>query len=244
MVAFQKLKSLLRDSCPFYNSVQKLYYSFRYILDRYIFGTKLNEFNWKCRHIFNKRWGEQYLESVIQPHRKLLIERISDNAPFGSVLEIGCASAPNLFMLAQKFPGIKLEGVDISCHAVKTGNDFFHKKGIKNVFLSYGKADDLFFIKDKSFDIVFSVAVLIYIGPDKIKKVASEMLRIAKKAVVLLEYHLESEGASGIYTQGTWLRNYKDLFQQYSKQIKLTKILPEVWEGNWAKFGYIIEIKL
>jgi hypothetical protein len=83
-----------------------------------------------------------------------------------------------------------------------------------------------------------------YIGPDKIKKVVSEMERIAKKAIILVEHHSEEKSALGIYNKGSWLRDYKKLFQPYSSKIKLTKISPKVWGGNWSEFGYIIEIQL
>jgi hypothetical protein len=40
-----------------------------------------------------------------------------------------------------------------------------------------------------------------------------------------------------------WIRNYAKLFQSEGYKVTTTKILPEIWGGNWGKFGYIIEIR-
>jgi len=121
---------------------------------------------------------------------------------------------------------------------------FFERQGIQNVSLLVGKADQLQRFPDKSFDAVFTDAVLLYVGPGKIKRVAAEFLRIARKAIVCLEHHSEQESGLGSYREKWWLRNYRKLFQLFSDRINMTKIPPEIWGGNWAKFGYIIEIKL
>ena len=60
---------------------------------------------------------------------------------------------------------------------------------ISNVNLQVGKAENLFLIPDNSYKIVFSWAVLIYIKPDSIKSVLENIIRISKKAVILLEMH-------------------------------------------------------
>lgn len=63
------------------------------------------------------------------------------------------------------------------------------QEGISNVKLLEGKADTLGEFQDKSFDIVFTNALLIYIGPDEIREVVKEMIRITRKALILMELH-------------------------------------------------------
>ena len=86
---------------------------------------------------------------------------------------------------------------------------------ITNVILSVGKADKLSAFVDNSFDILFTDATLLYIAPDKIKEVISEMIRIARKALIFVEQHEESlqkdPRGEGVYDSGIWKRNYRRL---------------------------------
>jgi ubiquinone/menaquinone biosynthesis C-methylase UbiE len=211
-----------------------------------LLGTKFNELVWRFYHVYKRGWAEGYISagSFSHPHRQLLVEKISANNPFTDVLEIGCASGPNLYLLAKKFPNARFVGVDINPEAVRQGKLFFKQQGIRNVSLFVGKADELERFPDKSFDVVFTDAVLLCIGPDKIRKVATEIQRVARKAIILVEHHSEQESDSGGHTEKWWLRNYTKLFQPFSNQINTTKIPPEIWGGNWGEFGYIIEVKI
>jgi len=210
-----------------------------------IFGTKVDELYWKFRHVFDKEWAESYISegSIGHPHRKLLVDRILAHAPLESVLEIGCASGPNLYLLAKNLPEAKLYGIDISKKAVKTGAKFFKEKNINNVFLGSGKAEELGKFKDKSIDVVFTDAALIYEGPEKIEKAVKEMIRVAKKAVVFCEQH---SGDSPVFYKDHWTYDYLSLLGKFvsKEKIKTTKILPEIWGGDWGEFGYIIEALL
>ena len=238
-----RVKTILKKCPLLYHSLQNAYHGFRGIIETHILGSKVQEWYWKNRKL---KWGQDCLgsESILHPHRQLVIEKIANYAPFSSILEIGCAGGPNLVLLAQKFPNIKIRGLDINPKAIEIGNEYFNKKGISNVKLLLGKADELRQFQNKSFDIVFTDAALMYIGPDKIKKVAIEMVRVARKAIILVEHHSEEKSALGFYNKGNWLRDYKKLFQSFDLRIKTTKIPPEIWGGDWGKLGYIIEVIL
>jgi hypothetical protein len=65
---------------------------------------------------------------------------------------------------------------------------------------------------------------IIYIGPDKIRKVIKEMIRIAKKAVILLGQHTEEERDTDslrIHHSGPGKRNYAILLNQVISEHKL-----------------------
>jgi len=132
--------------------------------------------------------------------------------------------------------------------AVRKGNEWFVQEGISNVKLFVSKADDLDRFQDKSFDIVFTDAVLICIGPDKIDQVITEITRVAAKAIILLEWHCERKrpdiSGLGMHHLGHYKRNYVNLLKRFAsyKEIRLTKIPEELWpDKNWQNFGYIIE---
>jgi len=215
------------------------------ILDK-VFGTKAEEFFWRFRHILqDKTWAENYISenSLSHPHRKILVDKISAYAPFKTVLEIGCASGPNLFLLAQKYPEAEFLGIDISDQAVKTGEKWLRLHGIKNVKLISGNTNVLKQFNDKSIDMVFTDATLIYIGPLQIKNVLKELLRLARKVILLIEWHTDSP--KSIFVDH-WAHNYDELLKDlgYKNKIKFTKIPEEIWAAEWAKYGYIIEIPL
>lgn len=210
-----------------------------------ILGSKTDEFYWRFRHIFEKSWARTYIshKSIEDPHRKFLLERIASHSPFGNILEIGCAAGPNLYLIAKKFPETKLYGIDISKKAIKIGQDFFKKENIQNVLLNSGKADDLKKFKDKSIDLVFTDAVLIYFGPDRINSVIQEMIRITRKGLILVELHHDLPVS--VY-KDNWIHNYRLLFNNFvpGEKIKIIKMPSGMRAGDWEKWGHITEIIL
>ena len=195
-----------------------------------ILGSKIDELYWCFRHISDKEWTKGYIsdETIQHPHRKFLIEKISKYYPFDTVLEIGCASGPNLYILAKKFPEGKIYGIDISKRAIEEGKKYFGKGKIKNVFLHAGGIKILKDFQDKSADIVFTDAVLIYFDKHKIEIAIKEILRVARKAVIFFELHHDLKDS--IY-KDNWIHNYKLLLSRFvpEKNIKAMKIPSNLW---------------
>lgn len=248
----RELKSVFKRWPRFYNFLKKGYSVVRSV-QRYLLGTNVDEKYWATRHLRKgDDWGNQdgdwargYWDSRNHTHRSFLIERISELSP-SSILEIGCNCGPNLYILAKKFPDAEIRGIDINSMAVQKGNEWFTQEGISNVKLLVGKADDLRQFQDKSFDVVFTDAVLIYIGPDKIKKVVEEMLRVARKALIFLEWHCfnSKSNSLGVYV-GHWMRDYVALLKEFvpGNKIRVIKMPEDIWaDQNWQKWGGVIEV--
>lgn len=210
-----------------------------------VLGSKTDEFYWRFRHVFDKEWAKSYIskDAIDHPHRKFLLEKIGNYSPFESVLEIGCSSGPNLYLLAKKYPKIKIYGIDISAKAIEEGKKYFEKENIKNVYLNAGGIEALKIFTDKSIDVVFTDAALIYFDKDKIENAIKEILRVAKKSIVFLEMHYD--GLVSVY-KDNWIHNYNLLLKNFIKKenIKITKIPPDLWGGNWQKYGHIIEASI
>lgn len=239
-----KIKHFLRKWPRGYYIIQRIWHSFRRILETYILGTKLQELIWKTRHIYKgRRWAEEYLQSTGHPHRKQIVEAISSFYPFESVLEIGCNSGPNLILLSNKFPKVKFIGIDINKVAIATGKQYLNDMEINNIQLFEGKADKLNLLQDKSIDVVFTDAVLMFIGKDKIINVLKEMGRITRKGFILNEYHSTNPPA-GNYEDGRWIYNHIELISQLypSSQIKIQK--SAFTGGGWDEYGTLIEVWL
>lgn len=210
-------------------------------------GMRIRERWWANRSIAEGYWNNRN-----HPSKHFLVERIAAFSPVNSILELGCNSGPNLYLLAKKFPKAQITGIDINKEAIKYGNMQFTKEGLSNVKLLVGKGDKLGEFQDRAFDIVFTNAVLTHIGPNKIKRVIAELFRITQRALILMEPH--SFGLSekdllelGLFTYygGQWIRNYVTLLKQFvpEKQIKVTKIPEGIWPFKpWQELGAVLEV--
>ena len=226
----------------------------------------LTDKEWATRHLREgEKWIEGYLKSLDHPHRSFLIDKMRKYSPIRSVLEIGCATGPNLYLIARNFPDAEILGIDINPMVVQKGNEWFEKNGISNVRLEIGKAQELNRFADDSFDVVLTDAVLIYISPDGIKQVVKEMIRISR-ALMLCEWHLfnkwsallwnayyclrlkkeafKFKSASLGFFVGHWVRDYCSLSKSLApdRKVGITKI-DKLWDDkSWQKWGAIIEI--
>lgn len=239
----EKIKSFLSKFQPAYHLVETIYLKINVLRAR-LFGTKIEEQRWAT-----KEQNEilTYWDDRNNPRRNFLVERIEKFSPVSSILEVGCICGPNLYLLTKRFKNAKLIGVDINSLAIKLGNDLFQKEGLANVRLILKKADELSEFADKEFDVVLTDACLIYIGPDKIRKVLADIARIAKKGIVMAEWNIP-EGKQEIYEPhiGVWRRNYRYLLEELflKEKISIIKTPAEFWpDTNWQRFGYIIEAK-
>jgi ubiquinone/menaquinone biosynthesis C-methylase UbiE len=204
-------------------------------------GTKANEEDWRSRET-----DEFYWQSIDHPHRELLVKAIGGFQP-RSILEIGCNSGPNLYRLAKAYPEARIAGIDISPKAIEEGQRRMAEAGMSRVSLNVGVADDLNEFGEGSYDVVFCDAVMIYIGADKTERVRDEMLRVAKKGVVLIEWHERGVGAKGkyLYKKGYWKRDYFELFEGQEKVSKVvgSKVGRKDWDDScWRTYGHVIEV--
>lgn len=224
-----------------WNKLIKIFYWQAKKLQVHLLGTRIAEQSWRKQNFMQVKKVFSIKQSLYHSHRKFLIKKISQLQPLKNILEIGCGNGPNLFWLSKKLPQANLVGIDINNSFIKTGREWLNKKNIKNIKLMVNKADNLDKFNNKSFDVVFTDAVLIYIGPDKIQQVIRQFIRLAKKAVIFLEWH----DIKDQYYFGHWIRNYNNLIKKIApkSQIRITKINPKIWpDKNWQKFGYLIEV--
>lgn len=180
------------------------------------------------------------------PHRAWLVNQIL-SPDIRSALEVGCGYGANLEVLARIDSTLTLRGLDISPVAISEGRRWLDAAGLSNVTLDISRADDLSSIGEQSSDLVFTDAVLLYVGPDKIQRTVSEMIRIARRRVAFLEFHSEGTGAGGRYMQDGWLRDYRALFAAVAPQmsVNITRLPPDLWQsGRWPLYGTLIEVNL
>jgi len=234
-------KDLIRKYPTIYNVLKEGYYGIRKIFESDIFGTRFQEWVWSKKHWFTgQKWLQEYFNSLDHPHRRLLIEEIGLITAQGKVMEVGCNIGVNLYLLSKHFSFEKLIGIDINPSAIKIGRKWLKEKGIKNVELRVGKADEVDKFEENDFDVVFTDATLMYIGPDKIEKVIEGIYSVAGKGVVFVEWH--KEGVKDFYYDGHWVRDYGKLLEKFvsGDSLYFKKIPAEVWGGGWEEYGWII----
>ena len=103
---------------------------------------------------------------------------------FDSVLDVGCGFGRIIRRVLQKFGDVRITGLDFSKTMLENARHYVRK----DVKLVYGDASRMPF-KDASFDLVLSNEVLLHVPPSKIGKVRSEMARVARKYIVMVEFY-------------------------------------------------------
>ncbi len=91
--------------------------------------------------------------------RDRLLEQMAINDG-DKVLEIGCGTARNLIILAEKFPGARFFGLDASAEMLKTARAKIEAKNLKNITLETALADEFSF--DKTFDLTGKFDVVFF----------------------------------------------------------------------------------
>lgn len=222
-----------------------------YIKELFI-GTRAREKEWAEIHLIKRNdWGgedkdviKSYRDSIEHPHRSPLIDMICSYSP-DSILEVGCNCGPNLYLLARRLPYAQLYGIDINRVAIEKASKWFAESGITNVHFNVSKADELGGFQDRSIDVVFTDAVLIFVGSDKILKVAEEMLRVARKGLVLVEWYNFKPGRRdrnglGVHHSSLWKRDYTSLMKRFPsvQDVKVAKMTKDIWDDlNWSTIG-------
>jgi len=212
-------------------------------LERYVLGNFIQKCMWGWKHLYKKNWTKTSLASKDLAHRDQLTSVIASLDNVQSVLEIGCASAPNLRLLREKLPSAQLSGIDINKQAIHTANDYFRSVNDDKVNLLARSADQLDDFQDKSFDVVFSQAVMLYIPPPNINKVIAEMLRLSKNAVVFNEYHLDG-AEEGLFDNGRWVYDYFTIIRRQYPEANISMQKTDFKGGSWNVYGKLITVRL
>ncbi|MEK7622680.1 MAG: class I SAM-dependent methyltransferase [Patescibacteria group bacterium] len=175
----------------------------------------------------NLRWFWEYLtpdfrkdfwQQQIFPQHRWLLTKIKALKP-RSIFEPGCGFGRNLSYLIKQ--GIK--------PSILTGADFAFQPpdSIKFVRANVLK---LPFPAD-NFDLVFTHGLLMHLKPQNLVKAMSELIRVSKKYLILIE---EVRSRPGQLNYFTWAHDYEKLIRQFKlkvleshldKQLKLKCLL-------------------
>lgn len=173
------------------------------------------------------KFGDKYTErNKIDYRRHLLVWRevlkeFGPTYPQLSVLEVGCNRGHNLKALS--FLGVGYGkifyplGIDINKSALDIA-----KKNYCNV--QYGDILDIPF-RDNSFDLVFTMGVLIHIAPEDLATAIREMYRISGRFVLAIEYSADKETVVSYHGSNDmlWKRDFQSEFTTACPSLRLIK---------------------
>lgn len=181
----------------------------------------------------NADWIEGYWNSRSHLHRLLLLDELAKLPAFDSVLEVGCNCGPNLSLIQERFKTPVLTGIDVNRDAVYLGEAMMPEVDFKVMGV-----EELAQFPDKSYDVVLADAVLMYVSKEKIQEVVDHLVRIARKAIVLVEWEHASE--EGVVENYHWARNYGALLGARGLEVRKVKIGKDFWPTKtWSELGYI-----
>lgn len=159
---------------------------------------------------------------------------------FDSVFEYGCGYCRILKLVEDEFKGKVIEGCDISPHQLKNAEHLLGPDTTCNIFLVDGKTVPR---KDKSFDVVYVCNVLQHQTHKMIDSVRSEIFRLAKKYIILMEPNHTTEEETADRLEGTdidktcYRHNHTGYFEKRGCKILKCEWIKEI--GN-----YIIVIEM
>lgn len=142
-------------------------------------------------------------------HRRPFWRKIIKETNPESVLEVGCNIGNNLVCIVGN--GRHLCGVDVNQTAIDQA-----KKRLHNAVLSVNSATALPW-KTLSFDLVFTMGLLIHIPDESIHTVMSEIVRVSSQWILCAEYH-SRDGEEVKYRDlpsSLFKRNYKELYLKF-----------------------------
>ena len=147
--------------------------------------------------------------------RRPFWERMCFEHSFRNALEVGCNVGANLWWLAWLLGSRNVTGVDVNAKALAA-----LRTKLPDVQTQLASAASLPF-PDGSFDLVFTVGLLIHIPGESLRQVMSEIVRCSRRYVICVEY--ESGFHEQVEYRGTTLykRRYGSCYHAYFPELKL-----------------------
>lgn len=165
-------------------------------------------------------WGGEFGDAYVErnraagEHRAAFWSATLAEFPAQRVLEVGCNLGGNLQHLAAQLPPEHVYGIDINQKALAE----LHRT-VPGVNALYSPAREIPF-RDRWFDLVFTMGVLIHQPESTLPLVMAEIVRCSRRYVLCGEYFAESttevpyRGESGALFKRDYGRTYQELFPE------------------------------
>jgi SAM-dependent methyltransferase len=153
-----------------------------------------------------------------------LADKVRVHGEPSAILEVGSGDGNNFPLLHEQFPNAKLTGIDISPKRVEFAQKHPPYQNINATF-QVASATELPF-PDNSFDAVYSMYCLEHL-PREYPQAIREMVRVARRCVVLIEPVPEHRGAAQrIYARASdFLRGLPDFLEREHLEVDSVELL-------------------
>ena len=170
-------------------------------------------------------WGGQFGDSYVERNRTVgdcreaFWKDLLAEFPSQNVLEIGCNLGANIRWIASILPPQNVYGIDINLKALRE-----LRSNYQDVNAIWSPARELPY-RDRWFDLVFTMGVLIHQPDDTLPLVMSEVVRCSKRYILCTEYYSEETVEVPYHNQGGALfkRNYAKLYLNLFPELRLLK---------------------
>lgn len=201
-------------------------------------------FNWYVQELKEaKELGFKSKIPIRGSERATLIETLLSSED-NTFLEVGFGYGQNLHILKEFIESENLFSLELNKERVLAT-----KENLPDLPYSLGDIVCLPY-QDKSIDVVFTSAVLLYLNYSDVQKALLEMMRVARNRIVILEQECsgEDQELSGGVVGGTyWVRDYQKLLRDLSpiSTINLVNIIHPRWPiESWETMGVVLEVSL
>jgi ubiquinone/menaquinone biosynthesis C-methylase UbiE len=167
----------------------------------------------------NRRYGYggyRFIQGRLTPVAKKIIKQFNLNSK-SKILDLGCGKGILLYEISNLLPGIKIQGLEISEHAIKNS-----PQNIKPSILKFDARKKLPF-KNKEFDLALSFGLFHNFNLLELEKAISEFSRVAHKNYLMVESY----------------RNNHELFNLQCWALTCeTFLIPDEWRWMFKKANY------
>lgn len=173
---------------------------------------------------FWQEWGKTFIDDPVQhtiyPQHKWILKIINYEKP-KTLVEVGCGFGRNIKYILENYPHpLAITGMDVSstmlANAKKYLKDYLKSKNAK-IKLKRASILDLPF-PSSSLDLVLCHGVLMHVEPANIKQAISEIIRISRKTIIVVEENDSIKSLNGKPYQKinyyTYTYPYRQLFEK------------------------------
>lgn len=164
------------------------------------------------------------MQRKIYSQHHWILEKLEELQP-KTLLEVGCGFGRNIKFIAENYPfKLKITGVDFSDSMLKSARSFLSSTKRASVSIELLRENILSLpFGNSSFDAVLCHGALMHIKPQDIKKATSELKRVTKKWLFLIEQNDASAPLAGKpfrkINYYTFTYPYKKLFRAKNAKI-------------------------
>ncbi|MCC6227348.1 MAG: methyltransferase domain-containing protein [Microthrixaceae bacterium] len=172
----------------------------------------------RLENLWGSEFGDQYVErnADVSAHRGTFWTPFCARHDIGSALEVGCNIGANLRWISDSLPAGRTYGIDINREAIARAHV---EVPLANVV--WAPAREIPF-RERHFDLVFTMGVLIHQPDATLPLVLSEMVRCSRRLVFFGEYFSEDQeevpyrGENGALFRRNYGRIFADMFPDWS----------------------------